>query len=134
MITVVFQTFLAVAVAILTSITVIHRLLISRQMSDKLYKNIGLALLCVAVGINSIAAIVMGTVYYKTLIIIKSGTRGIEETYRQLNNLIGYMNQQTECVIACIVFYGLLLLLVKSILKDIEIDFKKDKYRWSSTN
>lgn len=134
MITVVFQTLLAIAAVILVYITVIHRMLISRQMSDKLYKNFGLALLSIAVCVSCVAAADIGLMYINTSIMIRTESLPLEEINKQLHILMDYMNQQTGLVIACIVFYVLLLLLVKSINKDIEKDFKKDKYRWSSVN
>jgi hypothetical protein len=54
----------------------------------------------------------------------------LEQVNGMYSELINSLNQMTAGLIVGIFFYLLTLLLVKSILKDIEKDFDKPKYRW----
>jgi hypothetical protein len=130
MITVVLNILIAVAVIILTYSTVIHKLLISRQMSDKYYKNFGLGILGFAVYINCTIVIISSMDCNWMISTLKSGDIPLEEVSDMANNLINSLNQMSAGVIASIVFYALTLLLLKSIEKDIQKDFAKPKYRW----
>ncbi|MDF2520132.1 MAG: hypothetical protein K0R84_760 [Clostridia bacterium] len=131
MITVAFQIFLLIGIVALTYVTVIHKLLISRQFSDKYYKNFGLAILGFAVSASAIVSFWSGLESRTLLLVIKSEEQTLEEAGKLFNNLLMTQNRQSLYLIACIVLYGLMLLLLKSIYKDIKKDFDKPKYRWN---
>lgn len=131
MLSIYFQIFIIIGIVILTYTTVIHRLLISRQMSDKLYKNLCLAVLGFGVYVSSVASFIMGLECNTMMSMLKSGNLSLEEANKMFYTFISYQNQQTACMLAAIAFYALTLLLIKSIFRDIQIDFNKPKYRWS---
>lgn len=130
MITFDFNIIIAIGIMILTYVTVIHKLLISRQMSDKLYKNFGLAILAFCVYVSCTLAMVKGLECIGKLGVLEAQKMSLEQANEMYIKLINSLNQMTTGLIAGIVFYVLTLLLVKSILKDIEKDFDKPKYRW----
>jgi NhaP-type Na+/H+ or K+/H+ antiporter len=130
MITVDFQIILAIGIMILAYVTVIHRLLISRQMSDKLYKNFGLGILVTAVYVSCTSGMFMGFDCIAKLGLLQDGKMTLEQANEMYGKLIKSLNEMTTGLIVGIVFYMLTLLLVKSILRDIEKDFDKPKYRW----
>ncbi len=132
MLSISFQLFIIIGIVILTYTTVIHRLLISRKFSDKYYKNLGLAALGVGVGVTSISSFIMGLECNTIISMLKAKDLPLEEANELFYTFINYQNQQTVCMFAAIGFYALTLLLIKSIYKDIEIDFNKPKYRWSN--
>jgi len=132
MLSISFQLFIIIGIVILTYTTVIHRLLISRKFSDKYYKNLGLAALGVGVGVTSISSFIMGLECNTIISMLKVKDLPLEEANELFYTFINYQNQQTVCMLAAIGFYALTLLLIKSIYKDIEIDFNKPKYRWSN--
>jgi hypothetical protein len=130
MITVDFQIILAIGIMILAYATVIHRLLISRQMSDKLYKNFGLGILVTAVYVSCTSAMFKGFACIAKLSLLQVGDLSLEQANEMYGKLIISLNEMTTGLIVGIGFYMLTLLLVKSILKDIKKDFDKPKYRW----
>lgn len=130
MITVDFQIILAMGIMVLAYVIVIHRLLISRQMSDKLYKNFGLGILVTAVYVSCTSAMFMGFDCIAKISLLQDGNMTLEQANEMYGKLINSLNEMTTGLIVGIGFYMLTLLLVKSILKDIEKDFDKPKYRW----
>lgn len=132
--TIMFQIVVAIVIIILTYTSIIHKLLIARLISDKLYKNFGLALLGFAVYVNITASMLMGMESSTTLSIVNSGKRPMAEVNDLFYSLTHTLNLQTGYLLAAIVFYLLTILLYRSILKDIEIDTNKPKYRWGSIN
>ena len=134
MITVTFNIMLALGLMGLTYVTTVHKLLISRQMSDKLYKNFGFAILGFGVYVNCTAVIITSIEANWLIDNIRAGELEIQKLSDMANNLITNLNRLTGYLIAATAFYVLTLLLVKSILKDIEIETNKPKYRWGSIN
>jgi hypothetical protein len=130
MIAIDFNIIIAIGIMVLAYVTVIHRLLISRQMSDKLYKNLGLGILITAVCVSCISAMFMGFDCIAKLGLLKVGKMTIEQANEMYSNLIINLNQMAGFLIGGIAFYVLTLLLVKSINRDIQKDFNKPKYRW----
>jgi hypothetical protein len=61
---------------------------------------------------------------------LKSGKLPITEVNDMANNLIISLNQMSIGIIASVIFYGLMMFLLKSIEKDIKKDFEMPKYRW----
>lgn len=134
MITVVFQAILAAVIMILCYKTVLYRLFIAQKMSDKLYKNFGLAFLCLIVYISCTATMILGYECDWKMDAINSGELELLKAYEAYAEFISSLNSMTINLVIGIVFYGLTLLLVKNILKDIEIEFSKPKQRWGSIN
>lgn len=134
MINVTFHIMLALGIIGLTAVMLIHRLLISRQMSEKLYKNFGFALL--GVGALASCAGVVETYVENNYMIdrIRAGDLDLEKLNKMANDLITNLNSMTLYLIAAIAFYALALLVVKSIAKDIEKDANKPKYRWNKVD
>ncbi|MGB7606752.1 MAG: hypothetical protein WBL93_14875, partial [Lutisporaceae bacterium] len=127
------QLFVIIGIVIFTYTTVIHKLLISRQLSDKLYKNLCLAALGVGVYVSSTASFIMGLDCNTMMSMLKTSNLSLEEANKMFYTFINYQNQQTAYMLAAITFYALTLLLIKSIFRDIQIDFNKPKYRWNKS-
>lgn len=131
MINVTLHIMLALGIMITTAGMVIHRLLISGQLSDKLYKNFGFAILGSGAFVS--CAGVLETYIENNWMIerIRARDLSFEKLNDMANDFITNLNAMTLYLIAAIVFYILALLVVKSIIKDIEKDASKPKYRWS---
>jgi hypothetical protein len=133
-ITVIFNIILALGIMILTYVTAVHKLLISRQMSDKFYKNFAFAILAFGVYVNCTAVILTATNINWMIDNIRARELSFERLNDMANNLITNINRVTGYHITAIAFYLLTLLLIKSILKDIEKETNKPKYRWGKLN
>lgn len=79
MLSIYFQIFIIIGIVVLTYTTVIHRLLISRQMSDRLYKNLCLAVFGFGVYVSSVASFIMGLECNTMMSILKAGNLSLEE-------------------------------------------------------
>jgi hypothetical protein len=130
MLTVTFSILLAMGIMVIAYTTVIHRLLISKQMSDKYYKNFGLGILVFVVYITCAEVLFIGLDCNWMMLTIKANELKPEELVDLANKLVVNLNYMTGFLMAAIVTYLLMLLLVKSILKDIDVEFNKPKYRW----
>lgn len=134
MITITFNVIVAIGIMILTYITVVHKLFISKQMSDKYYKNFGLGILTFVVYVHCAVVLFAGIDCSWIINNLKAGVLNTEELVDLANKLVVNLDYMTGYLIACIAFYMLTLLLLKSIQKDIQKDFDKPKYRWGSIN
>lgn len=134
MITITFHVIMALGIMGLTYVTVIHKLLISKQMSDKYYKNFALGILAFAVYVNCGGVFYAGIDCSWMLNNLRAGEMELQKLLDLANNLIVNMEYMTGYLFACIACYVLTLLLLKSIQKDIQKDFDKPKYRWGSIN
>lgn len=130
MLTVTFLMVLAAALLIACFVTVIHRIFISLKMSDKYYKNLGLALLCLMVYVSGVLSIYAGILCDRQLIELDAKGITFEKVSELSSEFIRYLDIMTIGLLSAAAFYLLTLLLVRSILKDIDKELKKPKMRW----
>ncbi len=125
--------FFMVVAAILIALSfkaIIHTLLISKSMSDKPHKNVGLIMLFLGAAVFGTAVIVLGIYCSWYLSTLQQKTVLACEMEDRIADLLKNLDLMTYCTAITAALYGAIRLLVKNIEKDVEVQHEKPMERW----
>lgn len=120
----------ALVLMLLSFKSVIYTLLISKAMSEKLYKNFGLALLCFGATVFGSSVLIWGmdcTWYLETL---KQKTVLACAMEAHIENLLRNLDYMTIGTVMTVAFYVSIRLLIKNIEKDVKLQKEQSIARW----